>query len=270
MDGDFFKDMTLRPLRSYFSSAPPPPELRLSLFPEGGNVVAGVPCRMAFEAATSEGEVREGTLSLQIKKEKIKIKNELGEEVMSVRTENRGRGTFTFTPEEDRKYEVVFTADEDERSKLGADKDKKASNRVTQTIKDVQPNGVSLQVRHTSEGIIADIHVCGVTGQQSLGVTVMHEGVLEFFQALESLDSNLLLPDLAAGVNQITVFDDQGRVYADRLFFVTKPELMKPTLAINGIKDQYEPFEEVKLEIKDERIGAGDSVATLQLAGDGR
>ena len=262
VDGDFFKDMTMRPLRRYFSSAPPPPELRLSLFPEGGNVVAGVPCRMAFEAATSEGEVREGTLSLQIKNEKIKIKNELGEEVMSVRTENRGRGTFTFTPEEDRKYEVVFTADEDERSKLGADKEKKASNRVTQTIKDVQPNGVSLQVRHTSEVIVADIHVCGVTGQQSLGVTVMHEGVLEFFQALESLDSNLLLPDLAAGVNQITVFDDQGRVYADRLFFVTKPELMKPTLAINGIKDQYEPFEEVKLEIKDERIGAGDSVAT--------
>ena len=100
VEGDFYKDMTFRPLRRYFSSAPPPPELRLSLFPEGGNLVAGVPCRMAFEAATSEGEVREGTLVLRTRNEQLRIKNDNGEEVMSVRTEHRGRGTFTFTPDD--------------------------------------------------------------------------------------------------------------------------------------------------------------------------
>ncbi|MBR4757307.1 MAG: hypothetical protein IK084_00720, partial [Bacteroidaceae bacterium] len=62
--GDFYRDMTLRPLQRYFKSDPKPVELRLSLFPEGGNLVAGVPCRVAFEAATSEGEVREGELRL--------------------------------------------------------------------------------------------------------------------------------------------------------------------------------------------------------------
>ena len=263
VEGDFYKDMTFRPLRRYFSSAPPPPELRLSLFPEGGNLVAGVPCRMAFEAATSEGEVREGTLSLQIKNEKIKIKNELGKEVDFVRTENRGRGTFTFTPEDGQNYEVVFTADDEGTKKNYDKKEKQTPKQVKQTIKDVQPNGVSLQVNHTSEGIVADIRVCGVTVQQTLGVTVMHQGVLEHFQPLESSETQLQLPDsiLAAGVNQLTVFDDQGHVYADRLFFVTKPELMKPTLAINGIKDQYEPFEEVRLEIQSESIGARDSLA---------
>ena len=185
VEGDFYKDMTFRPLRRYFSSAPPPPELRLSLFPEGGNLVAGVPCRMAFEAATSEGEVREGTLSLQIKNEKIKIKNELGKEVDFVRTENRGRGTFTFTPEDGQNYEVVFTADDEGTKKNYDKKEKQTPKQVKQTIKDVQPNGVSLQVNHTSEGIVADIRVCGVTVQQTLGVTVMHQGVLEHFQPLE-------------------------------------------------------------------------------------
>ena len=263
VEGDFYKDMTFRPLRRYFSSAPPPPELRLSLFPEGGNLVAGVPCRMAFEAATSEGEVREGTLVLRTRNEQLRIKNDNGEEVMSVRTEHRGRGTFTFTPEDGQNYEVVFTADE-KAKRIVVDKEKKNLNQVTQKIKDVQPNGVTVRIRRDDGKLIADIRVCGVTEQQTLGVTVMHQGVLEFFQALESSETQLQLPDsiLAAGVNQLTVFDDQGRVYADRLFFVTKPELMKPTLAINGIKDQYEPFEEVRLEIQSESIGTGDSVAT--------
>ena len=263
VEGDFYKDMTFRPLRRYFSSAPPPPELRLSLFPEGGNLVAGVPCRMAFEAATSEGEVREGTLSLQIKNEKIKIKNELGKEVDFVRTENRGRGTFTFTPEDGQNYEVVFTADDEGAKKNYDKKEKQTPKQVKQTIKDVQPNGVTVRIRRDDGKLIADIRVCGVTEQQTLGVTVMHQGVLEFFQPLESSETQLQLPDsiLAAGVNQLTVFDDQGHVYADRLFFVTKPELMKPTLAINGIKDQYEPFEEVRLEIQSESIGARDSLA---------
>ena len=94
----------------------------------------------------------------------------------------------------------------------------------------------------------------------------MHQGVLEHFQPLESSETQLQLPDsiLAAGVNQLTVFDDQGHVYADRLFFVTKPELMKPTLAINGIKDQYEPFEQINLEVKKTVPPRGDIEGATQ------
>ena len=279
-EGDFYKDMTFRPLRRYFSSAPPPPELRLSLFPEGGNIVAGVPCRMAFEAATSEGEVREGTLVLRMKNEQLRIKNDTGEEVMSVRTEHRGRGTFIFTPEEGKKYEVIFTADEDERSRFVTDKGKKTPTHVTQTIKDVQPNGVSLQVMREGEDWVADIYICGVSRQQTLGMTIMHEGVLAHFEEIgapslpppveeESMSYSpftFRIPNnhLSSGVNQITVFDDQGRVYADRLFFVTKPELMKPTLAINGIKDQYEPFEQINLEVKKTAPPRGDIEGATQ------
>ena len=269
-EGDFYKDMTFRPLRRYFSSAPPPPELRLSLFPEGGNLVAGVPCRMAFEAATSEGEVREGTLVLRMKDKQLMIKNDQGEEVTAVRTENRGRGTFIFTPEEDKKYEVVFTTDEDEHSKLVTDNGKKASIQVTQTIKDVQPNGVSLQVRREGEDWVADIYVCGVSRQQTLGITIMHEGVLAHFEEIEvpsppppTVEESTLtfrIPNghLSSGVNQITIFDDQGRVYADRLFFVTKPEAIQPALTIHGIKDQYEPFEQIHLEVTKTAPPRGD------------
>ena len=101
--GDFYHDMTLRPLQRYFKSEPKPVELLLSLFPEGGNLVAGLPCRIAFEAATSEGEVRDGELRLMADKQII----------ATARTENRGRGTFVFTPIEGQNYEAVFVADND-------------------------------------------------------------------------------------------------------------------------------------------------------------
>ena len=104
--GDYTRDMTLRPLRRQFKKEPPPPRLTLSLFPEGGDLVAGLPCRVAFEAALEDGEVREGKLSVQIQNSKLKIQNENGEEVTEVRTENRGRGTFTFTPEAGKSYEA--------------------------------------------------------------------------------------------------------------------------------------------------------------------
>ena len=253
--GEFYRDMTLRPLRRYFKSAPKAPELRLSLFPEGGDLVAGVPCRVAFEAATSEGEVREGKLCLKTKDSRLKIKDDRDEEVDFVATENRGRSTFTFTPEEGRKYEIVFTSTD--------------GTTVSETIKDVKPEGVAVQVRRDSLNTwLFGIHAAGEAACQPLGVTIMHEGQLEYFQETTIMPSvenrvgsyTFSIHDslLHVGVNQVTVFDSLGHVHADRLFFVTKPEQTRPTLSITGVKDQYQPYEEINLEINDERLNGED------------
>ena len=240
--GEYYRDMTTRPLRRNFKDAPPEPELRLSLFPEGGNLVVGVPCRVAFEAATSEGEVREGTVSLLMKNEEIRMKNEQGEEVTSVRTENRGRGTFTFTPMEGQSYDVVFHADGDSTKK----------GRVVQKIKKVEADGVSLRLKHDKDEWTANIQAIGKAAQHPLGMTVMHEGRLQCFTALTPDARQVVLADstLSAGINQLTIFDADGRVYADRLFFVTKPELQHTTLMMDGLKEEYKPFEQVSLLVK--------------------
>ncbi|MBR0433453.1 MAG: hypothetical protein IJK15_07160 [Bacteroidaceae bacterium] len=260
--GDFYKDMTLRPLRRYFKDAPSQPQLRLSLFPEGGNLVAGVPCRVAFEVATNEGEVREGSLAIRVKNENQKIENNQGETVDFVTSENRGRGTFTFTPEAGQNYEVVFTASND-----GA--------QVRQEIKTVVAEGVALQLHQHSGEWQAEIYVCGKTQEKQLGVTVMREGVLEHFETLGNADTQssnsfvFQLPTTSPGVHQLTVFDADGRVYADRLFFVTSTDMMTPTLAINGVKDQYKPFEKVALTIaktKTSSANASHSASYFSLA----
>lgn len=250
--GDFYRDMTLRPLRRYFKSEPKPAELRLSLFPEGGNLVAGVPCRVAFEAATSEGEVKDGTVFLRMKREKGKgekgmMKNDKGEVVDSVETENRGRGTFVFTPEEGRKYEVVF----------------RAEKTVVQEINDVKADGVSLQVNLDSltGQWTFNVHATGKASRQPLGLTVMHEGKMLMFEEVQK-PQILFMPSPAhLGIHQVTVFDSIGHVYADRLFFVTRPDLSQPTLQFTGLKEHYQPYEPVDLDVTSAHLMPGQTIS---------
>ena len=248
--GDYTRDMTLRPMRRQFRKEATPPQLTLSLFPEGGDLVAGVPCRVAFEAALEDGEVRDGTLFLMMKDEKIRMKNEKGEEVTEVYTENRGRGTFIFTPEAGKSYEAVFMASAD-------------SAVVRQKIKDIQREGVALQVERKNDTWLFHAHS---TFEQPLGVTIMHEGVVQHFQ---TLDNGQLIIDngqLPMGVNQVTVFDSIGHVWADRLFFVTKPDMAKPTLTVTGLKEKYEPYEKVNLSLS---LSQGEGTVTPPGEGQG-
>ena len=244
-EGEYIRDMTLRPLRRYFRKDEKKPELVLSLFPEGGNLVAGVPCRVAFEAAHEDGEAMQGRVALQMKNEKVKIKNERDEEVTEVRTEHRGRGSFSFIPEDGKTYEVIFTTDDGETAKA--------------KLKDIDKEGVALQV--TQEDSLWHFHIHSSL-DKPLGLTVMHEGVTSHFMEMgPNLNENknedvfsshfsLLTSSLPTGVNQATVFDEEGRVWADRLFFVMRPEVTKPTLTVTGLKEQYEPYEQVNLTIR--------------------
>ena len=54
--GEYIKDMTLRPLRRYFRERKGKPELSLKFFPEGGTLIEGTTCRVAYELNSDEGE----------------------------------------------------------------------------------------------------------------------------------------------------------------------------------------------------------------------
>lgn len=237
-----FRDMTMRPLRRSMKEVPQEHRPCLALFPEGGQLVAGVPCRVAFEAATSEGEVCEGEVKLM-----------RGKEVVATsRTENRGRGSFVFTPVKGVGYRALL------------------NDSVSQELQPVLADGASLQVHQDTASAqwLFDIAATGMTARQPLGVTVMHEGRLTFFQEINAGTPVRLRYDTAvAGVHQVTVFDSIGHVYADRLFFVTNPELRQPTLTFSGLKAQYQPYEQVDLNIQAAMLPQQDSMQTcLSLA----
>ena len=227
--GEYTHDMTLRAMRRLYPNQAENRELKLSLYPEGGNLVEGLPCRVAFEAAFEDGEAAEGWVFYD------------GD---SVKTLNRGRGLFEITPQKGQEPEVLFVSKDGKQAKAKLPKP--------------QPTGVSLKVEQTDSGWVAHIAHTADLHDDSLGVSLMREG--------KSVTHSLLQPstkgrgfksfpvgeDLgeASGVYQLTVFDSHGRVFADRLFFNRGKEDLMPTLFVEGLKEEYQPYEPVNLTLK--------------------
>lgn len=266
--GKYSEIMSTRTLRRYFKNDPDKRKLELRLYPEGGEMVAGVPCRVAFEAVYSDGEYADGVVTVKTEdivgkqaykeSKKSKTRKEVQETKFTeiAKTQNRGRGVFTFTPTVDKKnQEFIFTSNFNKET-------------AKAKIEDIQNNGVALSlVRNDS---IWNIHVqkVGSDMPDSIGLTVMHDSRVRVYQEIYANDSTLVIPDsiLEAGVNQITVFDRFGRVFADRLFFVTRPGVGNDNLVINGLKDQYQPYEKISLDIKATANSKSTSSGILSLS----
>ena len=228
------RGMTPRPLRRYFKNEPDNHERELSFYPEGGRLVRGLPCRVAYEATWNDGEWLEGHLLVD------------GD---SIPTVSRGRGMFTITPT-DKAATLTFRDKEGHvvKARLPEAEEQGATLSVTQ-------QDTLWQIRIATAGLPAD----------SLALTVMHEGVIEYFKTLPDIlksmpqqadgdkaSASLLLPADAlrsSGVHQVTLFDTDGRVWCDRLFFAALPGSMTPSLSITGQKETYEPLELVRLDI---------------------
>lgn len=217
--GDYTRDMTLRVMRREFKNNPDKRELKLSLFPEGGNLIAGVENRVAFEATMTDGEEVEGILTIGNEK---------------VKTISRGRGLFSIVPERETEMEVTFVTAYGEK--------------VSATLPKPEMKGVAIKVTHEGDSIAINMSLADLNAG-SLGLTIMHEGRQEKFHALND-GLSIKIGNLAAGIHQVTVFNTEGRVWADRLFFVTKPEKLEPTLTIIGKEGEIAPYEKIELKIE--------------------
>ena len=231
--GEYADNMTLRPLVKYRdSSIDEPAQPVLTLFPEGGQLVAGKECRVAFEAAMSDGKCLSGTLKVA---------------GQSVRTINRGRGVFTITPQWGKSYSCTFTSDD--------------GLTVRQKLKAKETSGVAMKVTRAENLWCVKLDISDNLASNSIGISVMHEGRLAAFHPLDELPKGeLILQEsaLQAGVHQVTVFDEGGRVYADRLFFVMKDETRKAPITLKCGKTEYKPNEKIELGIAS-TLGKGDS-----------
>jgi len=251
--GDYAHDMTMRTMRRYFRKDMDKQEPTLTLFPEGGNLVAGVENRVAFEATMSDGQWLEGSLKANsltpspdsVANAQLAIAPRRGE----VPAVNRGRGVFTIVPERGMEREVTFTTEDGQTVKARLPKP--------------EERGVAMQVRQEGDSTRIVLHLAGLS-PDSLGMTIMHEGRVSLFQLLaKEMTSECVVQnaELECGVNQVTVFDSEGRVWADRLFFVTNPSAVQPTLTVSGIKEDYQPYEEIMLDVQGRTRGGTVSVS---------
>ncbi len=243
--GEYAKDMTLRPMRRYYKARKEhKPKLDLRFYPEGGNLVAGTDCRVALELNDEEGRHMEGMA--------LDIVDRQGQTVASCRTDERGRATFRLSAVSEKAgYRARFGHE-------GYDYEER--------LPEVAPTGCALSVEQDDSTVTAVVQARGV--DRPVAVHVMCRGVSHFYRPLEGTGGrwrvDIPRDSLPTGVNQLTVFDGEGRIYADRLFFVNHHDYPAVPLSVSGIRASYEPFDSITLHLQLD--GAADSVAALSLA----
>lgn len=230
-DGRYTKDMTVRPMRRYYKARKGKPEIDLRFYPEGGHLIAGTNGRVAFEINDEEGKHLEAELS---------IIDSDGKEITQTRTLNRGRGVFTLTdmkPNEEYKARLHYQ---------GYDYEVK--------LPKVEKEGYALHVER-KDSVLRMIIQGTNENKEELGVQIQCNGVSKAVRKLSSgingKDTvDVYWASLPTGVNQITLFNAEGRIYADRLFFVNHHDYDQPLINVEGIKQEYAPFEPIELRMK--------------------
>lgn len=202
--------------------------LLLKLYPEGGSLLAGVRNRIAFEAMWDDGEAADGYVIVGTD---------------TVRTENRGRGAFFLTPMEDKEYPITFTSRNGETT--------------CDTLPLARKNGVALTVTQRDSMHRITCRVSGGLDPSHLALSIRHADVLEDFIPLAGITASadsfvceFNHQSRNSGIRQVTVFDGEGHIYTDRLFFVRQGTGTSCPLEIRGLKTQYEPYERIQADIR--------------------
>ena len=230
-DGRYTKDMTVRPMRRYYKARKGKPEIDLRFYPEGGHLIAGTNGRVAFEINDEEGKHLEAELS---------IMDSRGKEITRTRTLNRGRGVFALTdmkPNEEYKARLHYQ---------GYDYEVK--------LPKVEKEGYALHVER-KDSVLRMIIQGATESKEELGIQIQCNGVSKAVRKLSPRNNgkdtvDVYWASLPTGVNQITLFNAEGRIYADRLFFVNHHDYDQPLINVEGIKQEYAPFEPIELRMK--------------------
>lgn len=229
--GMYEQNMTVRPMMRYFKTKKEKPKLKLAFFPEGGSLIAGTEGRVAYEL-TDE----------QMKKVcvPITIRNAQGNTVVQTTPNASGRGTFVLSqPQGNQTYTAELKYEGyDYRFELPKVEQQGCALRLTQ-------NGTQVQITLQASGLATD---------KELGMHILSSGILRKDTVLQVQNSapttvRLALGDLPTGVNQVTVYDAEGRIYAERLFFVRHEDMLKEQLHIEGVEQEYDAFAPVQLTL---------------------
>ena len=235
--GVYEKNMTMRPMRRYYKKSGEKNEPVLSFFPEGGNLIQGVPCTLAFDLADNQGK----HLNLEV----VFRESKTGKEILRTQPQYAGRGSILLPPlKKETEYEAVVRSGEEE---------------YTFPLPEIQERGCALSLESAPDSIRIFTNTAGLPENFPLGIHIMHDGIMEYNKEItvrKGISEYISLPteSLPTGVNQIILFDAKGEVFADRLFFVwpegkdLNPD--RQNLILEGIKEEYKPFEPVTLSLK--------------------
>ena len=202
-------------------------QIDISLFPEGGDLVDGLPSRVAFKALNAYGEPADiaGV-----------VMNEAGEVVSEFESYHRGTGAFDITPEKGGRYHLALT--------------EPYHTDPVFPLPEALPRGYTMNILSvTEEKAVVRIHS---SESETLTLVGLVRGEAYYSSDIVINEgSQVVEVDLAEfpiGVAQFTLFDSRAIPRAERLAFVNQHRQMKVELETD--KDKYLPREKVTLKVR--------------------
>ena len=214
--------------------------LTMSFYPEGGQLIEGMPCNLAYEIRDNHGEQfsLEGQLSDGTK----------------IKPQRMGMGQITVTPGAT-PLKATFTWRDKE---------------YTFTLPKAQKQGMTLKYDASTKR--CEIKAQGVN---PAAYAVLCRGRLVCFERINAAGIDLSAQSLPTGVNELIVYDDNAQPLASRLFFVNNHDYGKPIdvrLTTNGkeiVKNTtVEPYAPINVELSGATFSAagGAEGGSLSLA----
>ena len=198
--------------------------LHVSFYPEGGHLIAGTRCRVAFEAYDEEGQ-------------QVELEGLLGE--MPIRTEHEGRGTFMVDVPEKGSLRADFSYE---------DKDYHFD------LPKAEEQGCALMLNDDDDSLTAELTLRGTTDNE-YAVAVLCRGALQEFRRVKPDGEGRCTvafskAELPTGVCDLIVIDAEGQPLADRLFFVNNHDYADGGIAVSGLKSDYKPLELAEITLQ--------------------
>jgi len=183
-------------------------KVNVTFYPEGGDLVKGLPCRVAFKATGSDGFGKEGALSVPGLWD-------------SIRTVHDGMGSFIITPKGGETAE--FIAPDGYEATISLPKPLKSGYSM---MADMEPGSLmQVNIWRTPD----------LVGQET-ALAITCRGDVIYFEQIRDLDNSQLEIDCSGwpvGVCRVTLFDDEGRVLSSRSIFHGSGNLRSPSIALN-------------------------------------
>lgn len=222
-------------------------KVNLSFYPEGGELVQGVPNRVAFKAIGKDGI---GIPVVGV----VKGEAEDAEELALLSTIHDGMGYFTFVPTK-RRNTVVITYE---------------GERYTFRLPDAVNKGYVLQVDNLHpEYVTGRLQATSDMPEELVGIMLMHKGNVVYVDTASVqhsiLEFSILKTDFATGVHQLTLFNAKGEILGQRMLFINNG------FDTGGVKvttsvEELAPFALVRMQLQAHRADGSPLSTPLSLS----
>ena len=217
------------------------PDISLTFFPEGGNLIEGIPSRVAFKMTDRNGNGIDGN---------GKIVDKNGSEIQVFNTSFKGMGTFNIIPESGKTYFARMDGVAD-----------------LVPLPEVYSSGVVMALKYGDDNLRITLrHNLKMINNESYNMTI-HQNGIDYFNAKVNMDNEIIVLDIPSqklpeGVFTVTIFDNNLLGVCERLAFINYPT--KLPMKIETEQASYTKRNKVNLKITVPNTSGNFSLAVVK------